>query len=66
MGNNMKLTITIKRKTPIHITFALFVNGSLSGEFVLRNDEWEQFMAIIQPEAIRDDSVPIPVIYSEK
>lgn len=51
----MKISITITKKTPVHITFQVFVNGALSGSLVLRNEEWEQFMAILQPDRIRDD-----------
>lgn len=56
----MKITITVYRKTPIHIEFRVFVNGALSGSLVLRNEEFEQFMAILQPNKIRDESVPSP------
>ncbi len=51
----MKITVTIMKKSPIHIHFNVFVNGALSGSLVLRNEEWEQFMAILQPEKIRDN-----------
>lgn len=52
----MKITITITKKTPVHVTFTVFVNGARSGELVLRLEEWEQFMEILQPDTIRDES----------
>jgi hypothetical protein len=51
----MKITLTINKKTPVHITFQVFVNGALSGLLVLRNEEFEQFCEILQPDIIRDD-----------
>ncbi len=57
----MKISVTITRKTPVHITCRLFVNGGLSGELILRNEEWVQFMEILQPDVIREEYVPLPV-----
>lgn len=53
---DMKISITIKKKNPAHITFQVFINGGLSGELILRNEEWEQFMEILQPNEIRDET----------
>lgn len=51
----MKITLTITKKTPVHITFQVFVNGGLSGSLILRNEEFNQFCEIMQPDRIRDD-----------
>lgn len=51
----MKITITIIKKSPVHITFQVFVNGALSGSLVLRNEEFSQFMEVLQPDKIRDN-----------
>ncbi len=53
----MKITVTITVKTPMHVTFSMFVNGGYSGSLILRNEEWEQFMSILQPDKIRDESI---------
>lgn len=50
----MKVSIQITKKTPVHIYFDVFINGARSGGLILRNEEWEQFMAILQPDTIRD------------
>lgn len=52
----MIITITVTKKNPIHITFQVFVNHGLSGSLILRNEEWGQFMAILQPDKIRDNT----------
>ncbi len=52
----MKISISIQRSNPQHTTFRIFVNGGYSGELVLTTDEFEQFMAILQPDKIRDES----------
>lgn len=52
----MKITVQIEKKNPVHITFGLFVNGGKSGTLVLRIDEWSQFMEILQPDKITDNT----------
>lgn len=51
----MKISMTIFKKTPLHISFRVHVNGGLSGSLTLRNEEFEQFCEIIQPDKIYDD-----------
>ena len=51
----MKISITITKKSPVHINFQVFVNGALSGSLVLRNEEFRPFMAVLQPDIIRDN-----------
>lgn len=48
----MKIILTLTKKTPVHTTFQVFVNGGLSGSLILRNEEWEQFCELIKPERI--------------
>lgn len=55
----MKISITISRKTLSHIEFRVFINGTLSGNLILRNEEFAQFMEILQPDKIRDESVDL-------
>lgn len=50
----MKITVTITQKNPAHITFDVFVAGARSGSLVLRNEEWQPFMEILQPDKIYD------------
>jgi len=50
-----KITITITKKTPVHITFQVFVNGGLSGSLILRNEEFDDFTERVKPEKIRDN-----------
>lgn len=59
----MRISITITSKNPVHIRFNVFVNGALSGELTLRNEEWSQFMEVLQPDKIynntrKDDDNP--------
>jgi len=51
----MKITIDILKGNPAHITFGVFVNGAKSGDLVLRQEEFHQFMEILQPDEIHDD-----------
>jgi len=51
----MRITINILKGNPAHITFDVFVNGGNSGTLILRQDEFHQFMEILQPDEIHDD-----------
>ena len=51
----MKITINIIGGNPAHITFDVFVNGARSGELILRQEEFHQFMELLQPDEIHDD-----------
>lgn len=53
----MRITITITKKTPVHVTFYIFVNGGRAGEIILRNDEWQYFMELLQPDKITDETI---------
>lgn len=53
----MIVTVTITKKNPIHINFNIHVNHALSGSLVLRIEEWEPFLSLIQPDKIWDDTV---------
>lgn len=48
----MKITLNIIKKSPSHIAFDVFVNSGNSGQLTLRNEEWEQFCEILQPDGI--------------
>ncbi|HNR58787.1 MAG TPA: hypothetical protein PKJ51_10055 [Methanothrix sp.] len=38
-----RYSIHVRRSTPSHVYFGLFVNGSLAGEIILRLEEFEDF-----------------------
>ena len=43
----MRLLLEYRHPTPSHCTVAIFVNGALAGELVLRQDEIVTFQQII-------------------
>ena len=51
----MRLTLTITRKTPIHIHLDVHINHGRSGSLILRNEEFEQFCEIMKPDKIYDN-----------
>ena len=54
----MRITITITERNRMHIRFGLFVNGAHSGQICLRQEEWNAFMEILQPDTIYDNTEP--------
>ena len=51
----MKISLTITKKSPVHIGLRVHINGGLSGNLVLRNEEYEDFIARVKPERVYDD-----------
>lgn len=62
----MKITITIHQKSPVHTGLRLHVNGALSGNLVLRNEEYDDFVMRIKPERIYNNvRNPIDNLYKD-
>lgn len=51
----MKISITITKKSPVHIGLRVHINGGLSGTLVLRNEEYQDFIDRIKPNRVYDD-----------
>lgn len=53
----MRISIEVKKQSPVHTTIAVFVNGAYSGSLVLRNEEVREFRTIISAVAEEDEII---------
>ena len=50
----MKITMRIEFENPVHSKISVWVNGGLSGDLILRNEEVEDMIRLLKPEHIWD------------
>jgi hypothetical protein len=54
-----RITVTITEKNPVHTRLSIWVNGALictPGIICLRNEEVEDFLQRLSPEAVHDNT----------